>query len=101
MDQEATQTRWLEKTTVRSPTLVSTPHAGSKNQPLRKTLLTDGASFEPNHEQTTLPKGGIAPADQLWRQEQQSHFHFSSDPETDSSEMLRNAKLAKESQRWK
>ena len=101
MDQEATQTRWLEKTTVRSPALVSTPNAGSKNQSLRKTLLTDGASFEPNNEQTTRPESGIASADQLWSQEQQSHFHFSCDSETDTSEMFRNAKLAKESQRWK
>ena len=63
MDQDAAQTCWLEETTVRSPALVSTPNAGSKNQSLRKTLLTDGASFEPNNEQTTLPEGGIAPAD--------------------------------------
>ena len=63
MDQDATQTCWLEETTVRGSALVSTTNVGYKNQPPRETLLTDGASFEPNNEQTTLPEGGIAPAD--------------------------------------
>ena len=101
MDQNATQTCWLEETTVRSPALVSTTNVGCKNQSPRKTLLTDGASFEPNNEQTTLSEGGIAPADYRWSREQQSYFDFSCDPEAVASGMFRNAKLVKESIGWK